>query len=703
MPLGIAVLAALCYVNSLGNGFHYDDTHTILLNGHVRQLSNIPRFFVSSRMFSAEPGMAMYRPLLQASFALNYAADGYEPRGYHLVSLLLHAGAACLVYRMALGLFLSRPGAWWAGAVFAAHPIHTQAVNYLSSRSELMAAVGVLLALWLAVGAGRTGWGLGAYAAGLLAKSAAVVAVPLVYLTGYARSRRIGRASACFLAVTAVYVLVITSEGFLGRSLAQDVRPWGVHLITQTKALTLYVKLLVMPVHLSIEQAFEESATPWDAALVGSLVLTGSLLYLGFRSWRARQVWGLGVLWFYAALALTFLVPLNVLVSEHRLYLAAAGPALVAAAIATRGLRGARGLALGAVALLVMATLTWQRNRVWGDELSLWQDAAQKAPNAFRAQSNLGLALYEAGDMSAARLALERAAQLNPGYAKTWNNLGLVLEEEGDTQGALRAYGRSLSLRPDLAGAHANLGRLHLSMGKADSARHHLEQALALDADNPLAYLTMGRLHQQAGDLAAAEASYTEVLLRDPHSAAAHNNLALLYEKMGNLPGARRALRQALEADPAFEEAQVNAQLLQSRMAGLPRQEAYERALARFPARVDLWLALGDLRLEDRDWDAAAAAYENALARRPGRRGVRASLASAHHGAGRFEQAIAGYRQALAEDDTSASLLVNLGSAYAALGLLDEARSALRTALELDPHNPQVRGGLERLQAAVGE
>lgn len=702
-PLAIAALAALCYLNSLGNGFHYDDTHTILLNHHVRELSNIPEYFISSHMFSAEPAMAMYRPLLQASFALNYAIGGYDPRGYHVVNLLLHAAAACLVYRLALGLLRNRHGAWWAGAVFAVHPIHTQAVNYVSSRSELMAAVGVLLALCLAVGAGRTGWGTAAYAAGLLAKSAAVAAAPLVVLAGYARSRHVARVGACFAVVTVAYVLVITSEGFLGRSLAQSVRPWGVHLLTQTKALTLYLKLLAMPVHLSIERAFGTSTTPWDAAFLTSLVLAGSLLYLGICSWRARQVWGLAILWFYAGLALTFLVPLNVLVSEHRLYLAAAGPALVAAAMATRGPGGGRGLALGTVLLLVLATLTWQRNGVWADDLSLWEDAAQRAPNAFRAQSNLGLALYEAGDLAAARHALARAVELNPRYAKTWSNLGLVLEGERDPEGAARAYGRSLSLRPDLAGVQANLGRLHLSMGQLDSARVHLEQALVLDADNLSAHLTTGRLHQQVGDVAAAEASYGQVLARDPRSAAAHNNLALLYEETGDLARARDALRQALEADPGYEEARVNAELLEARTAGLSQRQAYERALARFPGRVDLWLALGDLLLGENEFGAAAMAYESALERCPGCRGVRASLASAHHGAGRFEQAIAGYRLALDEDGPTPSLHANLASAYAAIGMLDEARSALEAALELDPDNPQVRRGLERLGAAARE
>lgn len=703
MPLGVALLASLCYLNSLGNGFHYDDTHTILLNHHIRQLSSIPGFFANSHMFSAEPGMAMYRPLLQTTFAFNYAAGGYDPLGYHLLNLLLHAAAAFLVGRLACELLGHRQCGWWAGAVFAVHPIHTQTVNYVSSRSELMAALGVLAALHLVVGRGRTGWAMVAYVAGLLAKSVAIVALPLVFLTGGTRSRRIMWATGCFLLITGAYVFLIAQEGLLGRSLAQDVRPWGVHVITQTKALTLYLHLLTMPVHLSIEHAFEVSATLWDGAVLGSLLLAGSLLYLGVCSWRANDALGLGVLWFYAALGLTFVVPLNVLVSEHRLYLPAAGVALALAAIVARGTVRAPALPLGVMVLLVLSTLTWQRNRVWSDGLSLWRDAAQGAPNAFRAQSNLGLALYEAGKLSAARQTLERALELNPRYSKTWNNLGLVLEEEGASRRAVTSYERALSLRPNLAGVHANLGRLRLALGQLDSARHHLGRALALDARNPSAHLSMGRLHQQLGDFPAAEMAYHRVLRDDPYSAAAYNNLGLLYAEEGALQWALDALRRAAEVDPAYEKAQVNAQLVEARMAGLSQREAYEGALVRFPHQVHLWLALGDLLLKEESWDAAAAAYDSAMERRPGLHGVYPSLASAHHGAGRFEQAIAGYRLALEEDAQEPSLYVNLASACAAIGLLGEARTALETALELDPDDPGARQSLARLRAAVSE
>jgi hypothetical protein len=92
---GLVLIAALVpHLNTLDGGFHYDDEHALERNIHLRQLSSIPGFFLDSGTFSAEPDMAMYRPLLQTTFALNYALTGYDTRSWHLVNVLLHGLAA---------------------------------------------------------------------------------------------------------------------------------------------------------------------------------------------------------------------------------------------------------------------------------------------------------------------------------------------------------------------------------------------------------------------------------------------------------------------------------------------------------------------------------------------------------------------------------------------------------------------------------
>ena len=140
----------------------------------------------------------------------------------------------------------------------------------------------------------------------------------------------------------------------------------------------------------------------------------------------------LGAAWFITCMAPTFLVPLNVLVSEHRLYLATVGVLLAVVGTvwlcATR--HRTRLLIPGLILLGLWSVLSVQRNTTWVDEYTLWSDAARKAPRMFRAQNNLGLAQINRGQSTS--LPWKRSgvqSVLNPTYGKTWSNLGLALEK----------------------------------------------------------------------------------------------------------------------------------------------------------------------------------------------------------------------------------------------------------------------------------
>ncbi|MFH1572282.1 MAG: tetratricopeptide repeat protein [Gemmatimonadota bacterium] len=695
--LGLALLVALPYLSSLDGGFHYDDSHSIVDNPAIRSLRHLPAFFVDSGTFSAEPGMAMYRPLVLASYALNYALGGYDPRGYHLANLLLHLMATQLVYALLSRLTGRSALGWWGALLFGLHPVQSQAVNYISSRSEVLAAAAVLAALRLSLAPARRVAALGAYAAGLLTKSAAVAFLPLAGLIRVRSGLRpAAHALWPFAALTAAYLVLISLEGFLPRSLRQDVRPWPVHLCTQVKALVYYLQLLVVPRGLSVEPAFHLSRSALDPAVASAGLLMASLAALAARGARRGDGVGVGLLWILAGLAVPFAVPLNVLVNEHRLYLPAAGWALGLVWLA-RAAPARLAVSAGAAAALLLATLTWQRGAVWRSDLRLWEDAAQRAPAAFRAQANLGLARYESGDLHGARRSLERALALNPAYAKTWSNLGLVLEEDGDLAGAARAYGRAVAMRPDLVGAHLNLARLYLALERADSARVHLATALRLRPSSPEVHLHRGRWLQHQGDLGEARREYERAVELDPGSAPAHNNLGLLFEELGDTLGARHSLERAVAADQTLAEARTNLRLLASRVAGVPPVQAYEALLADDPGQATVWLALGQARLREGNWDGAVEALDAALRLRPQLAGAHELLGSAHRGAGRLERAIAAYEAGL-EGTPTARLYTNLAAALAADGQLERAAVALRAALDLDPGNPRAREGLERLQ-----
>jgi hypothetical protein len=139
-------LACVVHLQALGHGFHYDDFHSLVNNPHIRSLGNLPRFFVDPALFSRDEQQAMYRPILLVSYALNYALGGEDPLGYHLFNLLLHVANALLVLLLAEALGFAPLVALAAAAFFAVHALGVETVHYISSRSELLMAFGVLCA-----------------------------------------------------------------------------------------------------------------------------------------------------------------------------------------------------------------------------------------------------------------------------------------------------------------------------------------------------------------------------------------------------------------------------------------------------------------------------------------------------------------------------------------------------------------------------
>ena len=342
----ICVLGLLAYHNSFGNSFHYDDSHSIVDNFHVRSLDNVPRFFYDPGMFSIMPQARMYRPVLLVTYALNYAVGEYDLFGYHLVNLLLHLVNAWLVWLLAAALLSQRRGGMsghcpantlpadaacvsdstLAALLFTVHPVLSEPVNYISSRSSLLATLFFLLAFLLLAQAARYGPSrrhhvlLAVFClAGLGSKSIAITfaAVGAVYLVT-CRPRFKPWTLLIAPSVASVAYVVGTRE-IVGKALGQPTRPLIEQWATQLKAFVFYIRTSVMPVQLSVEPQFSVSG-PGDSHVIaaGLALLSLAVVLLCLRG-RSGPV-ALAAAWTALTLLPSSLVPLHVLVNEHRLF-----------------------------------------------------------------------------------------------------------------------------------------------------------------------------------------------------------------------------------------------------------------------------------------------------------------------------------------------------------------------------------------------
>jgi tetratricopeptide (TPR) repeat protein len=575
--IAVSLLLALAglsiYGTALGHPFHYDDHHSVEHNPHVRSLSNVPDFFADTHTFSGEQRGAMFRPLLLISYAVNYSLHGYQVRGYRLFGLLLHVVCSVLVYLLGRRLAGDSMGIA-AAAAFLCHPLHAEAVEYVSARSDLLASAFFTGAFLLSWGAARLSVGAGAaYAGGLLAKEIAVVLPAVVAAADLARGGwhevRRGWAKYGLLGlVTAGYLLLIVGNRFLPGSLDKAPRSFAAQGWTQVKAYVYYLWTFGMPVRLSVEpQFFVSSAGDPVSLTAAALLLSVTALALRCRQWSLSLGWA----WFVLALLPASVMPLNILVSERRAYLASIGLVLVLAwsweRLATRWHRG--GILAGVSFLAIVAVLCLERQPAWASEVALWEDAVSKGPLMFRPRANLGLAYNRQGRQDEALVELRQALRIKPDYADAWVELGNLLHERGSLDEAEAAYRQALACSPALEGAYHNLGNIALGRGLAlakqgrqDEAREQLEravaqyrEALARRPGFAEARNNLGQALEADGEAAQAFAEYRAALAIDPHLAPAWFNLAMASEKAGDRDQARTAYRRSLRLlvdDPGY-------------------------------------------------------------------------------------------------------------------------------------------------------
>lgn len=548
------------YATTMDHPFVYDDLHSIKYNPHIRELSGIPRFFTDPHTFSTLRAGYMFRPVLMASYAVNYWLGGQNPYGYRAVNLAIHLLCSGLCFHLAWRLAGSLRVGAALGAAFLLHPAHAEVVNYISARSDGLVAVLYLAALVLALGQGRARRGLShlAYTLGLLVKSVAITVPVLLWLWDLKGRRNWLKAlqQQLTLGVLAVaYVAVLWLNDFLASAAQKAPRGILDNLWTQAKALVYYPFLFAMPTDLSVEHAFEESAFGQGMTPLLCVVLLASVSAVAL--WQAhlglvRRAW----LWYLVALAPYAVAPLNILVGERRAYLASGGLLLVAAwawaELHTRRPRLARGW--GAAVLLCLGVLTVQRNQVWSSEVGLWEDAVARAPANARVQLNLALAYKRTGRIDDALVHLRRGLVINPVYADAWVALGDIHMSRGDAAAARSAFERALALNPDQAGVYHNLGNLRMRDGDPAGAVALYEVALAQDSLFVEARNNLGQALEAVGEPERAMEAYEQAIAdslywtnTDDPVAGAWYNLARLCEATGRTDRAVAAYTRAYE------------------------------------------------------------------------------------------------------------------------------------------------------------
>jgi protein O-mannosyl-transferase len=610
----ILLAGTLAYSNAFSGPFIFDDESTVLENQSIHDGSLIDALRPAREIPTAG------RPLVNLTFAANYAVGGIDVRGYRVVNVAIHLLCGLLIFgcvRRTLALAATTAGvrahgddiAFATALLWTLHPLNTEVVDYLTQRTESTMAACYLLTLYAAIrahaGDHARKWqtiAVVACAAGMACKESMVSAPVMVLL--YDRAFAFGSWRDAWRKRWRLYASLAGTWTVLGALMwsgprvftvgfATQVTPWT-YLLNQTVMLTRYLRLAVWPQSLVLAYGLPSPLALADvlpyALFVVALLVATAVVFV------QRPALGFVGIWFFVTLAPTStFVPIATEVgAERRMYLPLV--ALIAYAVggawhlwSTRPAR--RPVWLAPAALAIAATLlgygTFMRNREYASPLTIAETVLQRWPSSF-AHAMVGNQLAAAGHHQEAIAHLHQAA---PSFALAAFHLGGELFNQGQLDAAisqLQDFVRREPLRVEAVRARTILARAFMMQRKWNLAIDQLQQVLAMTSDGSedhtvaLGFMADTQMAQERYDDAAA--TYREYLRRRLKDVGAATNLGVALEATGHPSDARLAFQRAVEIDPRDANARRNlakALLNQNDAAGATAEAA--RLLRLYP------------------------------------------------------------------------------------------------------------------------
>lgn len=711
--------------------FFFDDYFSVVHNETIREL-----WPLSEPLHPPRDTPFAGRPLVNLSAAVNYYFSRLNPAGYRLVDLLLHALSALLLFdivRRTLRLEMFRrsqldggldrvaaPLALAVALLWAVHPLQTEAVCYVTQRTELMMGFFYLATLYCslrfwqaAAGNSRISWlllAVAAAAAGMASKEVMVSAPVIVLLydrTFVSRSFKKALRDSWPLYVglcLSWIVLVILnadaprsrSAGFHGSVSAYS---WW---LTQTRVVLMYLRLSLWPwpLHAFYDiPYFHSLAAVWPWVLAVGLLGAGTLVAL----WRGWAIGFLGA-WFFLILSPTSVIPISTEVAaDRRMYLPLAailalivvgGYWLISPYVSrlsttnrapVRKWLPAVGAALAIlVPTIVLAAISRHEADKYVDVVSLWRKTVAHYPESDLAHVNLGFVLMNSGHSEEAIEEFQRALGINPASHDAHYDWGIALNNTGETEEALTHLVLAVEMDPDNFDYRKTLGTTLKMLGRYPEATEQFERAIQIEPDAPAVRNNLGLILKETGRWKEAAAQLAEAVRLRPQIAEFRNNYGNVLRLLGRYHQATEQFEEALQLSPKLRQARFNLALTYSAQG--KNEEAidqYRRLLALYPDDAEAHAALGDVLYQSHQYDEAGTQYQRAVELDPDQIDVRNNLGASLLEAGRTDEAIDQLEEAVRQGPESAVSHFNLAEAYEAAGRRDEARAHARQALEL--------------------
>ena len=755
--LGLLLLVLISYSNHFHNSFHFDDSHCIENNGYIRSLHNIPLFFKSGETFSALPSNQTYRPVLSVVYAIAYHLGSGNVFWFHFIIFGFFLGLGILIFLLALKIFeTTLPNlnnkyfALFASGWFMLSTCNSDTINYISSSSDSISTFWVLVALVLFIyypAKRKFCYYLIPLIIASLVKPSAIV-FPLLLGLYALLFENTNISPISFSLIKKIFILIVPSlvlsillyilQAKLNSPHWHPSASRYHYIITQPFVTLYYLFTFYFPFGLSVDPDWAALKTIFDWHFFAGLLFFAVFVRLVIYSFKRPKsypiLFGLG--WYLIALLPSALIPLEEVMNDHRAFFSNIGLAIASVWVfrfALEKLPVNSAFVTGlfkvvAVLILILNSVgTFERNKVWKTEETLWHDVTVKSPNNGRGLMNYGNVLMSQGKFNETELYYKKALELCPYYSYLYENMGILKAAEKQIDTAEMYFNKALALSPNEPSVYFFYARFLHQQNQNDRAIGFLKQSLALSPSNVDArYLLMETYLDQEDWLALADLAQ-ETLNLFPGDAKAEMFLQSSIARKSKLAEAANYAR----LHPTVDN-YINLSLLYFNHKYYDSCIiASEQVLKLDPSNSAAYNNIGSAYNSLQDWDKAEIAFNQALTIDPGfqlainnlawcmkQKNMRESLDStaaiantpevfvnlslSYYNLGEYQKTIKMCKKAIELKPDFALAYNNMCSAFNMLKMWDDAITAGEKAVELDPNNQLAKNNLAVALKAKG-
>lgn len=658
LTLILIVGLTITYSNHFNNGFHFDDSHTIVNNIYIKDIGNIGLFFKDARTISSLPANQQYRPLMTTSLAFDYwmAGKKLEPFYFHLSMFFWYIIQCVMMFFLFRKIFWKiseksflfsnntiNYAALFAVSLYAFHTINAETINYIVARSDSYSTLWLIAAVifyayfpqWR-----KFHFYLIPAVIAVLFKQTALVFAPILFCyiflfeekseNKFSFSPFFSALKKSLPAFLVCFILYWLQRKMLPATFIPGLTPVYDYVITQPYVILLYFLSFFLPIHLSADTDLMPFRSIFDIRFAIGLLFVFLLVKIIQKTYLKMKYKPIafGLLWyFFALLPTSSIVPLSEVMNDHRMFFPNVGLVisicwallLFAKNVYTLNANNFSILAFKKVIFIfcvfiisVFSYCTYQRNKTWSSDEMLWKDVTEKSPNNGRG----------------------------------WMNYGLSLMSKGDYDGAEKCFSKSLEFAPRYSYAHVNMAILKAATGKKKEAEEYFRKGLEYGAENPNSYFFFARFLKNEKRFAEAESLYLKSIeLSDAYFSSRHELMEIYYE-LQNWDKLKSIVESTLRLQPHDEVSLNYLQLSEGKKSKL---EIAEETAQKNPTS------------------------ENFI-----------NLSLQYYYAGRFDDCIKSCEEALKIKPNNAIAYNNICSAYNNLKKWDEAIKACEMALKID-------------------